>query len=344
MDSVKTKIEELQKDIDEKWDSLRSAGYELAQLSARMTEGPVTLISPTLRRAFTDAQNDFVFLKSQNLEREELVRRLDEGKRKVSFLQKERAHCMKKIDELAVMLGAVAFAQAGSPDCDEEVRQALEDEVGHCEQLAMKAGGNSLLSSLGRLRYSLYLRKQETVFAACFAKLRDRNLLSRLSGERAVSLLESYKSLSASLEIIEHDLEARKSKVSDSQSELDGNDDLKQRLENARIQLNEAGVNYGLYLFDNGHKWIGPDTPEAFLDLVQQMLQLQQGISDDEEEIEKEKEYSAIADFESMIEFNNKKINDLREEIRSISAEIEKIEEDNRNIRRKIENVEARLR
>ena len=74
------------------------------------------------------------------------------------------------------------------------------------------------------------------------------------------------------------------------------------------------------------------------------MLQLQQGISDDEKEIEKEKEYSAIADFESMIEFNNKKINDLREEIRSISAEIEKIEEDNRNIRRKIENVEARLR
>ena len=45
----------LQKDIDEKWDSLRSAGYELAQLSARMTEGPVTLISPTLRRAFTSA-------------------------------------------------------------------------------------------------------------------------------------------------------------------------------------------------------------------------------------------------------------------------------------------------
>ena len=88
MDSVKTKIEELQKDIDEKWDSLRSAGYELAQLSARMTEGPVTLISPTLRRAFTDAQNDFVFLKSQNLEREELVRRLDEGKRKVSFLRR----------------------------------------------------------------------------------------------------------------------------------------------------------------------------------------------------------------------------------------------------------------
>ena len=99
-----------------------------------------------------------------------------------------------------------------------------------------------------------------------------------------------------------------------------------------------------MYLFDNGSKWIGPDTGEAFLDCIQEMLSLNGRIEECQKEIEREKEYSAIADFTSMIAFNDGKIRELRSEIDRINGEIAGIEDDNRALRRKIANVKERMR
>lgn len=344
MDSVKTRIEEIQKEIDSHWNSLRQDAYALASQAACLDEGEVTLISPTLRQNFLTCQKKTASLRGRKGQRDELVRRLNEGQRSVSKLQKEKTQGEHKIKELEVLIGAVAFAQAGSADCDEEVRQALAGRLEESERLQKAAEGSSVLARLGRLRLSVYQKRQKTVFTGCFAALEGAGLLDRLTGSRATELVASYRSIRDSLSRLDQDIENRKHRLSASQLEMDGDDGLDGELRQAEAELQEAGVAYGMHLFDNGYKWIGPGTGESFLDLVQHMLFLQGEIDGLEKRIREEKEYSAIADFSSMIAFNNSKIADLEAEMERIREQIAAIQEDNRALERKIANVKERLR
>ena len=66
MDSVKTRIDEIQKDMDSAWSELRRQAYRLASLAGRLEDGPLTLISPSLRTAFLDAERSFNAVNSRN--------------------------------------------------------------------------------------------------------------------------------------------------------------------------------------------------------------------------------------------------------------------------------------
>ena len=79
MDSVKTRIDEIQKDMDSAWSELRRQAYRLASLAGHLEDGPLTLISPSLRIAFLDAERSFNAVNSRKMARDELEKRLSEG-------------------------------------------------------------------------------------------------------------------------------------------------------------------------------------------------------------------------------------------------------------------------
>lgn len=344
MDSVKSRIDEIQKDMDGTWSELRRQACRLASLATHLEDGPVTLISPSLRTSFLEAERSFNQVDGRKKARDELARHLSEGQEKVSRLQRERTESRRRLAQLKVQIGALAFAQAESPVCDKDVSAALSPFLAEHRRLVESSQASGLVGAMGRFRLSMYGKGQEKVFSSCFDTLFEKGLLDRLVGDKARDLLDAYLALSSSYEALDSDIEARSHRLSAGRMELDEDDDLDRRFRQARDDADEAGVSYGMYLFDNGSKWIGPDTPDSFLDCVQSMLALNEHIEECQRNIEREKEYSAIADFSSMIEFNDGKIRELRSEIERINGEIASIEEDNRSLRRKIANVKERMR
>lgn len=344
MDSVKTRIDEIQYSLDGEWNALRSLASTLANLAACESDGTVTLVAPSLRNTYISCRDTAGELRARKSGRDELDKRLAEGQEKVSTLQKERARSASKLRELAVMAGAIAFEQAGRDDASKELEEALKDQLEHSRALYEAAKAKSVAGAIARARLSLYQKRQESVFFSCFETLDEKGLLDLIKGERATSLVASYRSIKSSIGMLDREIESRKHSISASQMVRPDDDRLDANLASAERELTEAAVAYGLFLFDNGGKWIGPDTGDSFLDIVQKMLDTRKRIEDLEHRIELEKEYSAIADFRSMMEFNNSKIRDLRAEISRIEDEIASIEEDNRTLERKIANVEARVK
>ena len=175
MDSVKTRIDEIQKDMDSAWSELRRQAYRLASLAGRLEDGPLTLISPSLRTAFLDAERSFNAVNSRKMARDELEKRLSEGQERVSRLQKERGEYQRKLSQLSVRIGALAFAQAESPECDAAVASALAPFVDENRRLVEASRSGGISGAIGRARLSMYLRGQETVFRKCFETLQEKD-------------------------------------------------------------------------------------------------------------------------------------------------------------------------
>lgn len=346
MDTSRTRIEDIQRNVDKAWEDLRAFAFRLAQAAASLDSGQVTLVSPTLRGAFIRAGEERARAAAEKAGIEDEAQKIREGRRNVALLTKEMSRLSKKEKELAPLIGAVAFAQADAAGADPEVAEALLAEVGRAKALEEEAARKGVAGALGRARRSIWAKSGDKNFSRCFSILEEKGLLDRLTGERAASLVASWRSVKASAEAIAAELELKKANVPDQGREEAGLAKVsaaRERFAEAEAQWRECGINYGLYLFDNGSKWVCQDTPEEYLDLLQDMLNTRNYIDMAGKEIEKEKDFSAISDFQAMIEFNERKIATLRDEIRRVEEEIRAIEDDSEALRRKIRNVEARL-
>ena len=101
------------------------------------------------------------------------------------------------------------------------------------------------------------------------------------------------------------------------------------------IDLEKAEIAYGSYLFQNGHKWIGEDTPESVLDLISHALSLEEKIEKIEEEEKAEEKRKRDGEIDVLINELISQIDALEDEkkridgkISSIRFEIMKLEEE----------------
>ena len=197
MDSVKSRIEEIQKDMDASYNELRSLALRLAGAACADDNEEISLIAPTLRTAFISApaRDNFNSIKSHKLQMDELRARLSEGEESLSRLQREKNSTERKLRELEVLIGAVAFAQADSPSCDPEVEKALSPFTSYSRSLYEETQKKGPVAFAAKVRLALYQKNQGSVFSQCFSTLRDKNLLFHLSGEKAGEYLETYSSM-----------------------------------------------------------------------------------------------------------------------------------------------------
>ena len=249
MDSVKSRIEEIQKDMDASYNELRSLALRLAGAACADDNEDISLIAPTLRTAFISARDNFNSIKSRKLQMDELRTRLSEGEESLSRLQKEKNSTERKLRELEVLIGAVAFAQADSPSCDPEVEKALSPFTSYSRSLYEETQKKGPVAFAAKVRLAFYQKNQGSVFSQCFSTLRDKNLLFHLSGEKAGEYLETYSSLSSSYSLLCQDVESRKHRLSASQMETSGSDEIRKDYAHFENEMKEAGTSYGLYLF-----------------------------------------------------------------------------------------------
>ena len=99
MDSVKSRIEEIQKDMDASYNELRSLALRLAGAACADDNEEISLIAPTLRTAFISARDNFNSIKSRKLQMDELRARQSEGEESLSRLQKEKNSTERKLRE-----------------------------------------------------------------------------------------------------------------------------------------------------------------------------------------------------------------------------------------------------
>ena len=112
-------------------------------------------------------------------------------------------------------------------------------------------------------------------------------------------------------------------------------------LKNAESSYEEACISYGLFLFDNGSKWICANTTDKCLDLMTQMLQTQRYIDSQHVFIKKCRAMILQDDYSAMINQNDKKIASLKKEISRINDQIAEIENENNALRLKIAKLES---
>ena len=319
MDSVKTRLEEMDRQLEGEWEALRGDALRLAQLALSQQEGPLSLLSPSLRSSFVSASARQEDLERRLEQRTARLERLNRGQERLSLLTRQKAE------------------EAG-PAADSALKEALAPLVAQRETLSGAEG------FLGRIRRSLYQMREEGRFRSVFHVLEEKGLLDLLTGERAQSLVAEWKALHAT--VGDREEEIRMASHSLSAQQLTSPDDsrLEQDLAAAEADSRESGITYGMQLFDSGHKWLGPEVGDDILDVVQSMLSHRQAMDDLHRQAEKEKDWAAIEDFRSMIGFNRSKIDSLRAEIGRLEGEIAALEEANRDLEKKIANVEERMR
>ena len=185
--------------------------------------------------------------------------------------------------------------------------------------------------------------RREREFVSAFDTLEKERLLRTVRSPRAEALLQEYQKLRKKEDSIRKRLKRRVSEVESLES--NGQEDsiraLEERLRDAGNNYEEACINYGLFLFDNGQKWINEKTSDQVLDMISQMLQTQRYIDTQQEFIKKCRAHLVQDDYQAIISENEKKIASLRKEIGRIEQQIADIENENTLIRARIRKLGA---
>ncbi|MBO8442980.1 MAG: hypothetical protein IAC42_04400, partial [Spirochaetes bacterium] len=109
MDSVKTRLEEMDRQLEGEWEALRGDALRLAQLALSQQEGPLSLLSPSLRSSFVSARARQEDLERRLEQRTARLERLNRGQERLSLLTRQKAEEGRKLGELETLIGAVAL-------------------------------------------------------------------------------------------------------------------------------------------------------------------------------------------------------------------------------------------
>ena len=167
MDSVKTRLEEMDRQLEGEWEALRDDALRLAQLALSQQEGPLSLLSPSLRSSFVSARARQEDLEHRLEQRTARLERLNRGQERLSLLTRQKAEEGRKLGELETLIGAVALEQASGPAADSALKEALAPLVAQRETLYGAEG------FLGRIRRSLYQMREEGRFRSVFHVLEE---------------------------------------------------------------------------------------------------------------------------------------------------------------------------
>ena len=267
---------------------------------------------------------------------------LEDSKQQVGDLKKRLDEIEKKIRELKKTLGAIAFERSQAEDADQRLKELFKGEVEKYKTISQNRNSESIFSkTIAKVKYSQYIKKQDNTFISLFNLLDSNKLLKTIKSPRSEDLINEYQKLSKKREIIKKRLKSRQNQVDNLMSNYqdDSITILEESLKDAESSYEEACISYGLFLFDNGSKWINASTQDQLLDLMTQMLQTQRYIDSQTEYIKKCRSMLVLDDYSAIIHENEKKISSLKKEIARINDQISDIEKENINLRQKIKKL-----
>lgn len=344
MQNILSEITSAEKRIDSSYHDLRTFAFQLCDEVMKNGTGSDIVIAPTLKGAVESAllEKNSIFDALNNSKNE--IDSLESSKLKVSDLKKRLEENEKKIKDIKRVLGAIAFERAQAEECDQRLLDLLKDEIENFKILSQKRFEGSFFSKFfAKLKYRKVIKSQDSDFIRFFDIVDKNKLLKTIRSERSEALINDYQKLSKKQEIIKRRLKSRQSEVDSLKNSHtdDSVEVLQDNLKNAESSYEEACISYGLFLFDNGSKWICANTSEKCLDLMTQMLQTQRYIESQHSYIKKCRAMILQDDYSAMIGENDKKIASLKKEIARINDQIAEIENENSALTIKISKLES---
>ena len=328
MDGISKEIFENEQKIESNFALYREKAKTLGLLALSDKEKLDILIGNSLLNELINSKQSHDAVKEIAEQREALEASIKEETKKADRSKSKVVELEKKKKEILSRLGAVALVQAQSDVACPEIAALLKDTIEEEKKAFAMSNSQSFLTKIkGRLKLKKIQKHQAKRVYNIGLLLDQKGIAYKVNGENG-------NSFALSLDKINRELNFHKGKVEHltKNLEIKADEQLtaindKEQLEEAELKLNEAAISYGIYLFENGSKWIGENTPDQELDLLSEMLVLQNEREALEARIKECHKEISIDELSLLISNDKKKIERLLIEKHKIEEEIEKINE-----------------
>ena len=332
------RIEEEIKRVEECQQLFRTLAYKLA-IAVSHHSGEQIVIAPSMRQNVLDKEAECISLSE---EREKIVKeysKKESDKKVESELKKSLKEKSELLKELSSRLGAIAFEQSQAATLSLEVEEVIKPLVNEYTTLASKAEKHNVIA---KLRFATLKRNFTSFCLRLFDALDKKGLLSTLKGERYEKLYREYLNVKSECKEIKSSIEELNKRYVDPSINSESKEKVSSKLALIQDELKEAAIAYGIYLFDNGAKWVSAETSEAELDLISLMLEERKKEEEATRSIASLKARAEADDYRDLIARNNQNIVLLEHEIARLSHQIEEIKSENMIHMKHIQELEAK--
>ena len=202
------------------------------------------------------------------------------------------------------------------------------------KKLSEKAEGKSLFSRLSsRSALSRMKRSDNSRYLDYSSLIDDEENAVSLSGGNAEALVKKLESVKERRAVLFQEKEDKEYYLSQNISrrkalEKGGLDSDQERVEDSKAAYRESLINYGNYLYDRGGSWVGENTPTEILDILQKIIEVQNGYRELNERKSKLQKEAKADDYKALIEEEKEKIKILLGERDKIDMQIEDIQKE----------------
>ncbi len=326
MDGISKEIFDNEQLIDANFALYREKAKALGLLALAHRERLNILIGNSLLTELINAKQSYDSISALSAKREALEASIKEEKKTASDSKNQVTELERQKKELLSRLGAVALVQAQSGVASAAIAELLKAELEAEREAIAQSNSNSAFEMLkGRYKLNKLQKNQAKRVYDIGVEIEKNGLSSQVKGENgngfALLLEKLNEELAFHKGTVEH-LTRNLEKKADEQ--LNTIND-KEQLEEAELKLNETAISYGIYLYENGSKWISAETPEEELDLLTEMLSLQNEREKIEQRIRQCYKEISIDELSLVISNDKKTIERLLVEKKQIEDEIERL-------------------
>ena len=332
------RIEEEIKRVEECQQLFRTLAYKLA-IAVSHHSGEQIVIAPSMRQNVLDKEAECVSLSEEREKIGKEYSRKESDKKVESELKKSLKEKSELLKELSSRLGAIAFEQSQASTLSSEVEEVIKPLVNEYTTLASKAEKHNVIA---KLRFASLKRNFTSFCLRLFTALEEKELSSALKGERYEKLYTEYLKVKSECKEIKSSIEELNKRFVDSSINTESKEKVSNRLSLVQDELKEAAIAYGIYLFDNGAKWVSAETSEEELDLISLMLEERKKEEEATRNIASLKARAEADDYRDLIARNNQNIVLLEHEIARLSHQIEEIKSENMIHMKHIQELEAK--
>lgn len=345
MESREELLKNIEKQIDDCWDSIREEyfvlGEKLYKLSSTLSlpvgknllEG---VIAVDARRNETGEKYNqeaaLIEEFSKKSEENESVQRSLEG-----IIQRERKE--------KICLGAIIYERASLSLLDRKSFDFVYKDIDKELDYRKKENSRNPIERLSAQNSLSKLKKSANERYVSYSDIAiEKGLLDSIGGSNAPNII-------ASLESIAKEKQEAEDKSSSLLEYIDSNKAIFQKLKKSGLeetkaykedvdnQYRENLISYGNYLFDKGGVWVDEKTPSDVLDTIEDILKLQKDFASLNEDKQRLHRDSKVDDYRALIQEEEAKILILEKEKEKIDQEIEQIRIEIRKLNSMIERL-----
>lgn len=340
MEGIKEEIQILQNQLDEIYRQFRNQAYELGLVTYDDRESLKLLIGNSLLENFKTKREMQKIKEEEVRSLLEIESSIKEGKQKKKMAETELSALNSEKKILLSRLGSIAFVQAEAGVANDRITRLLSGRL-EKENRAAKLSHSKFPPCLfiGKIKLSI-LRKSHVRDMLNVGILLDKeDLLKELTGVSVEDLLSKLDKIKEDIIRYEGELEKSSQAIVENKDDKIKSSNYKAELEEVNRAVEETAISYGIYLFENGSKWIDAATPERELDIISKMLILKKKEDSLIKEIEDKKKGYRIDELSLLISHDKKNIELLVSEKEKIDEEIEKLNVHIRTIETQIKGL-----